>query len=136
TLRVPLPLLNAIPAARCEWLVPGLLQDKVAALIRSLPKAQRRNFVPAPEFARAFMEAEATRDAPLNNVLAAFLKRITGIDVDAAAFDANVLPPHLQMRFHVPAKRSRSMRPQPSRAKTCATGNSTRSRKPRGHAMA
>src|SRR6185437_11472288 len=78
TLRVPLPLLNAIPAARCEWPVPGLLQDKVAALIRSLPKAQRRNFVHAPEFARAFMEAEAPRDEPLNNVLAAFLKRITG----------------------------------------------------------
>ncbi|HVX06074.1 MAG TPA: ATP-dependent RNA helicase HrpA, partial [Rhodanobacteraceae bacterium] len=109
TLRVPLALLNAIPAARCEWLVPGLLQDKVAALIRSLPKAQRRNFVPAPEFARAFMEAEASRDAPLAAVLAAFLKRITGVDLDASAFDAEALPPHLKMRFDVRDERGRSV---------------------------
>ncbi|HXE66008.1 MAG TPA: ATP-dependent RNA helicase HrpA [Rhodanobacteraceae bacterium] len=108
TLRVPLALLNAVPGARCEWLV-GLLQDKVAALIRSLPKAQRRNFVPAPEFARAFMEAEAARDAPLATVLAVFLKRITGIDVDATAFDASALPPHLKMRFDVRDERGHSL---------------------------
>ena len=53
TLHVPLALVNAVPAARCEWLVPGLLPEKVAELIRALPKAQRRNFVPAPDFARA-----------------------------------------------------------------------------------
>ncbi|HEX5951891.1 MAG TPA: DUF3418 domain-containing protein, partial [Rhodanobacteraceae bacterium] len=99
TVRVPLPLLNAVSAARCEWLVPGLLQDKVAAMIRSLPKAQRRNFVPAPEFARAFLEAEAPRDEPLTVVLAAFLERVTGIEVAAAEFDAGALPAHLKMRF-------------------------------------
>ena len=62
TLHLPLAMLNALPAARCEWLVPGLLGDKVAELIRGLPKALRRNFVPAPDFARAFVEAEAPRD--------------------------------------------------------------------------
>ncbi|MBS0382553.1 MAG: ATP-dependent RNA helicase HrpA [Proteobacteria bacterium] len=101
TLRVPLPLLNAISAARCEWLVPGLLADKVAALIRSLPKALRRNFVPAPEFARAFIEAESARDEPLATVLAGFLTKVTGVTVDAAAFDAGSLPAHLAMRFEV-----------------------------------
>jgi ATP-dependent helicase HrpA len=101
TLRVPLPLLNAIPAVRCEWLVPGLLQDKVAALIRSLPKAQRRNFVPAPEFARAFIEAETPRDEPLAQRLSAFLKKITGVLVEAADFDEAELPAHLRMRFEV-----------------------------------
>jgi len=101
TLRVPLPLLNAIPAARCEWLVPGLLQDKVAALIRSLPKAHRRNFVPAPEFARAFTEADAPHDEPLTQRLSAFLKKVTGSQVDAADFDVAGLPAHLRMRFEV-----------------------------------
>ncbi|HJR10549.1 MAG TPA: ATP-dependent RNA helicase HrpA, partial [Rhodanobacteraceae bacterium] len=101
TLRVPLPLLNAIPAARCEWLVPGLLQDKVAALIRGLPKAQRRNFVPAPEFARAFTEAEPSCDEPLTRRLSAFLEKITGVAVDAADFDVAGLPAHLRMRFEV-----------------------------------
>ncbi len=109
TLRVPLPLLNAVPAARCEWLVPGLLQDKVAALIRSLPKAQRRNFVPVPEFARAFVEAEAPRDAPLADVLAAFLKRVTGVEVGAAAFDLRALPVHLLMRFDLRDERGHSL---------------------------
>ncbi|HET7562243.1 MAG TPA: ATP-dependent RNA helicase HrpA [Rhodanobacteraceae bacterium] len=99
TLRVPLPLLNAIPAARCEWLVPGLLADKVAAIIRGLPKALRRNFVPAPDFARAFVEAEAPRDEPLAGALSAFLQRLTGVPVEAGMLAAAELPPHLRMRF-------------------------------------
>jgi len=109
TLRVPLPLLNAIPAARCEWLVPGLLQDKVTALIRGLPKALRRNFVPAPDFARAFAEAEAPCDEPLAALLAKFLERITGVAVDAAAFDSGALPPHLKMRFDLRDERGRPL---------------------------
>ncbi|HEX7324856.1 MAG TPA: ATP-dependent RNA helicase HrpA [Rhodanobacteraceae bacterium] len=109
TLRVPLPLLNAIPAARCEWLVPGLLADKVAALIRGLPKALRRNFVPAPDFARAFCEAQAAEDKPLAATLAAFLQRVTGVAVDAAAFADIELPPHLQMRFDVRDQRGESL---------------------------
>ncbi|HEX5353963.1 MAG TPA: DUF3418 domain-containing protein [Rhodanobacteraceae bacterium] len=109
SLRVPLALLNAIPAARCEWLVPGLLQDKVAALIRSLPKTLRRNFVPAPEFARAFIEAEAPRDESLAVALAAFLKRVTGVEVDAASLDASALPAHLSMRFDLRDERGRPL---------------------------
>jgi ATP-dependent helicase HrpA len=109
TLRVPLPLLNAVPAARCDWLVPGLLADKVAALIRGLPKTLRRNFVPAPEFARAFCEAEAPRDEPLADALAAFLRRVTGVEVSADAFDVNVLPAHLKMRFDLHDERGRSI---------------------------
>ena len=109
TLHVPLPLLNAIPVARCEWLVPGLLQDKVAALIRSLPKAQRRSFVPAPEFARAFVEAEAPRDAPLVDALSGFLTRVTGVVVAAAAFDLRALPVHLLMRFDLRDERGHSL---------------------------
>jgi len=109
TLRVPLPLLNAVPAPRCEWLVPGLLQDKVAALIRSLPKAQRRSFVPAPEFARAFVEAEAPRDAPLVDALSGFLTRVTGVAVAAAAFDLRALPAHLLMRFDLRDERGHSL---------------------------
>ncbi len=101
TLHLPLAMLNALPAARCEWLVPGLLGEKVAELIRGLPKALRRNFVPAPDFARAFVEAEAPRDAPLANALAGFLKRTTGVDIDAAAFDAVELPAHFLMRYRL-----------------------------------
>ncbi|HET6912735.1 MAG TPA: ATP-dependent RNA helicase HrpA [Rhodanobacteraceae bacterium] len=101
SLHVPLALLNAIPAARCEWLVPGMLADKVATLIRGLPKAQRRNYVPAPDFARAFVEAESARDEPLAEVLATFLTRATGAPIVAGEFVDIELPPHLRMRFVV-----------------------------------
>jgi ATP-dependent helicase HrpA len=101
TLHLPLAMLNALPAARCEWLVPGLLADKVAELIRGLPKPLRRNFVPAPDFARAFVEAEAPRDEPLAKALATFLKRATGVDVAAAEFAAVDLPAHFQMRYRL-----------------------------------
>jgi ATP-dependent helicase HrpA len=101
TLHLPLAMLNALPAARCEWLVPGLLGEKVAELIRGLPKAQRRNFVPAPDFARAFVEAESPRDEPLAKTLATFLKRATGVDIAAAEFAAVELPPHFRMRYRL-----------------------------------
>ena len=101
TLHVPLAFVNAVPAARCEWLVPGLLPEKVAELIRGLPKSLRRNFVPAPDFARAFVDAETPRDEPLARVLAAYLQRVTGVEISAAAFADVVTPVHLSMRFRV-----------------------------------
>ncbi|MGH8146481.1 MAG: ATP-dependent RNA helicase HrpA [Rhodanobacteraceae bacterium] len=109
TLRVPLALLNAVPAARCEWLVPGLIADKVAALIRGLPKALRRNFVPAPDFARAFVEAESPRDEPLAQALAVFLHRVTGVEITHPAFAAVEIPAHLDMRFDVRDEHDKSL---------------------------
>ncbi|HEY6985785.1 MAG TPA: ATP-dependent RNA helicase HrpA, partial [Rhodanobacteraceae bacterium] len=101
TLHVPLALVNAVSAARCEWLVPGMLQEKIAELIRALPKAQRRNFVPAPDFARAFAEAEAAREEPLASALAAYLTRVTGVAVAASDFSGAELPAHLSMNFRI-----------------------------------
>ncbi|HZX70310.1 MAG TPA: ATP-dependent RNA helicase HrpA, partial [Rhodanobacter sp.] len=101
TLHLPLAMLNALPGARCEWLVPGLLAEKVAELIRGLPKAMRRNFVPAPDFARAFVEAEAPRDEPLAKTLAMFLKRATGVDITASEFTPVELPAHFLMRYRL-----------------------------------
>ena len=101
TLHLPLAMLNALPTARCEWLVPGLLGEKVAELIRGLPKALRRNFVPAPDFARAFVEAESPRDESLAKALAVFLKRTTGVEVSAAEFASIELPPHFRMRYRL-----------------------------------
>ncbi len=101
TMQVPLALVNTVPAARCEWLVPGLLAEKVAEAIRGLPKALRRNFVPAPDFARAFAEAEAPRDEALFAALAGYLRRVTGVEVTAADFAEAALPPHLSMNFRI-----------------------------------
>jgi len=102
TLDVPLHLLNALDPARLEWLVPGLVQDKAAALIRALPKALRRNYVPAPDFARAFAEAYPKPFADsLRGELARFLGRLTGTPLPATEFDESTLETHLRMRLRL-----------------------------------
>ena len=65
------------------------LADKATALIKSLPKALRRNFVPAPDFGRAFAEAYSQPEADsIEGALARFLKKLSGVDVSALDFDA------------------------------------------------
>ena len=105
TLHVPLAFVNAVSATRCEWLVPGLLPDKVTELIRGLPKALRRNFVPAPDFARAFVAAELPREQALTEALAQYLLRVTGVEVSARDFAQLELPVHLHMRFCIEDER-------------------------------
>lgn len=105
SVRVRLALLNAMPVQAGEWLVPGLLHEKVAELIRGLPKSLRRNFVPAPDFARAFVQAQeslaAIRSKSLTSVLAAYLQKTTGVDIGSTDFDAVELPPHLRLRYRI-----------------------------------
>jgi ATP-dependent helicase HrpA len=102
TVAVPLHLLNALDAARLSWLAPGFVEDKAAALIRSLPKALRRNFVPAPDFARAFAEAFAQPDADsIEGALAKFLKKLSGVEVSALEFDAAAIEPHLRANLRL-----------------------------------
>ncbi len=100
TLAVPLHLLNALDAPRLSWLAPGLVADKAEALIRGLPKIQRRHFVPAPDHARAFALAHRG-DEPdtFPGALARFLKKLTGTDVAATDFDEASLDPHLRMNL-------------------------------------
>ena len=102
TLQVPLAALNQVPAAACEWLVPGLLEEKLSALIKGLPQGIRRNFVPVPEFARAAAESLALKDnQALTDALAAFLARRTGQVVPRDAWRPEALPDHLRMNFRV-----------------------------------
>ncbi len=105
TLHVPLALLNAVSEERCEWLVPGMLSEKLIELIRSLPKSLRRNFVPAPDFARGFIEAHvpANRhyEASLRAVFARWLAKVTGTEIEAHDFPATELSHHLRMRVVV-----------------------------------
>ena len=102
TVLVPLHLLNALDAARLSWLAPGFVQDKAAALIKSLPKSLRRNFVPAPDFARAFAEAHPQPDADrVEGSLARFLKKLSGVDLAAVDFDATGIEPHLRVNLRL-----------------------------------
>ncbi|MGH8025678.1 MAG: ATP-dependent RNA helicase HrpA, partial [Pseudoxanthomonas sp.] len=104
TLEVPLHLLNALDAARLSWLAPGFIGEKAAELIRSLPKAMRRNYVPAPDYGRAFAEAFPQPGADdIRGELARFLTRATGASVAALDFDEAALEPHLRMNLRLRA---------------------------------
>jgi ATP-dependent helicase HrpA len=104
TLVAALAALNQIPAQACEWLVPGLLEQKIAALIKTLPQSIRRTFVPVPDYARAAKQALSPPASPattLIDALAAFLTRATGAAIPRDAWRPEALPAHLAMNFRV-----------------------------------
>ncbi|MFE0594027.1 ATP-dependent RNA helicase HrpA [Micromonospora echinospora] len=101
TVDIPLPLLNQVPAESFDWQVPGLREELVVALIRSLPKAVRRNFVPVPDFARAALAAITPGEEPLLDALTRVLRRMTGVTVPRDAWDTDRLPAHLRVTFRV-----------------------------------
>ncbi|NOY62987.1 MAG: ATP-dependent RNA helicase HrpA, partial [Gammaproteobacteria bacterium] len=101
TLITPLPLLSRLQPAHCDWLVPGLLHEKVVALIKSLPKQLRRNFVPAPDFADACLDALTPYQQLLAPSIAAHLRKITGITVPEEAWQTQPLDSHLLMNIRV-----------------------------------
>ncbi len=100
TLTVPLSILKQIDAARIQWLVPGLIKEKILAMIRSLPKAQRKNFVPAPDFAHAAEEALNFGKGRLDQELSLVLEKMTGLNIPSEAW-AKAFEPHLMMRFNI-----------------------------------
>ncbi|MFI7649563.1 ATP-dependent RNA helicase HrpA [Micromonospora sp. NPDC049460] len=101
TVDIPLPLLNQVPAESFDWQVPGLREELVVALIRSLPKAVRRNFVPVPDYARAALAAMPAGEEPLLDALTRQLRRMTGVTVPRDAWDLDRLPAHLRVSFRV-----------------------------------
>ncbi|MFK3646915.1 ATP-dependent RNA helicase HrpA [Lysobacter enzymogenes] len=102
TLAVPLHLLNALDPAQLSWLAPGFVADKAAALIKSLPKTLRRNFVPAPDFAKAFYEAHPKPEADdFVGTLARFLRKLGGVEIAATDFDPGSIEAHLRMNLRL-----------------------------------
>ena len=111
TLEAPLAALNQIPVLACEWLVPGLLEEKIIALIKSLPQSIRRSFVPVPEYARAATQAllEGKRTGAITDALATFLSKTTGTLIPRDAWRPEALPAHLNMHFRVLDERSKTL---------------------------
>ncbi|MDD2914070.1 MAG: ATP-dependent RNA helicase HrpA [Gallionella sp.] len=101
TLTVPLALINQVSAARCEWLIPGILAEKVVQLIKTLPQKIRRNLVPVPEFAAAFCRAVPPSNTPLLQALARYIREQKQLDVPLDAFRLEQLPQHLLMNFRI-----------------------------------
>ncbi|MCK5002999.1 MAG: DUF3418 domain-containing protein, partial [Gammaproteobacteria bacterium] len=101
TLTTPLAALNAINPQYCEWLVPGMLHEKMIAMIRSLPKSIRRNFVPAPNFADACMETLEVSNSPLATAMTKQLKKMTGVEIPYDSWQLDRVDSHLFMNFRV-----------------------------------
>ncbi len=100
-LKIPQAVLNQVSEERCEWLVPGLLRERVIALLRSLPKQLRKSFVPVPEYADACLKLMQPSDRPLVRELGEQLKAMTGVHVPEDAWDEFALPDHLRMNYQV-----------------------------------
>jgi ATP-dependent helicase HrpA len=101
TIDVPLATLNHLDGASFSWHVPGLREDLVVALIRSLPKQLRVSFVPAPNVARAFLEAVPPGEESLTDALSRHLRSVTGVHVPSDAWDWSKVPDHLRPRFRI-----------------------------------
>ena len=97
----PLHLLNLIDSDRLEWLVPGLLDEKLIALIGCLPKSMRRSLIPAAEFGRAAVEALGAPEGRLLERLGQELGRMTGLSISPEDFRVEKLPRHLRFLIRV-----------------------------------
>ncbi|WP_431879832.1 ATP-dependent RNA helicase HrpA [Amycolatopsis sacchari] len=109
TVHIPLPVLNQITPDGFDWQVPGLREELVTALIKSLPKQLRRNFVPAPDTAKYVLSRVSPADGPLLDVLAAELEDLRGVPVPPDAWQLAAVPEHLRMTFRVVDERGRKL---------------------------
>jgi ATP-dependent helicase HrpA len=101
TVRVPLAVLNQVGGDGLPWQVPGLRTELVTALIRSLPKQLRRNFVPVPDYAKAVLDQLGSVEAPPLDAIAHQLQRLTGVAVPRDAWQLDQVPEHLKATFRV-----------------------------------
>jgi len=101
TVHIPLPLLNQVEMTGFDWQIPGLREELVIALIKSLPKSYRRNFVPAPNYAQAFLGRAVPLEKPLLDTLIYELRRMTDVTVEAEHWNWEQIPSHLKMTFRV-----------------------------------
>ena len=113
TVTVPLFVLNQVNEERCEWLVPGMLRDKILALLKSLHQRPRSRFVPLPESATRIAlqlgTPETFGNGSLTDALLKVVRDATSLDIKRADFKLDTLSPHLFMNFRVVDEYGRQM---------------------------
>ncbi|WP_058087813.1 ATP-dependent RNA helicase HrpA [Aquabacterium parvum] len=109
TVTVPIYALNQVQEERGEWLVPGMLKDKVLALVKSLHQKPRARLVPLPEFAEAFVQSAAFGQGGLMDALLKAVRDKTQLDVKRADFKLDMLSPHLFMNHRVVDEHGRQL---------------------------
>jgi len=105
TLVVPLTLLNQVDGRRCEWLVPGMCEEKIQLLLKSLPQKLRRHLVPLPAYAQSFLERCLDSDqfgvGDYVEQLIRDIQKERGIEIARTDFRPEALPQHLFMNFRL-----------------------------------
>ncbi len=101
TQTIPLSLLNQANPDRYEWLIPGLLRDKIIFLIKSLPKSLRRHFIPVPTYADKCLQTLSAESGQLLPALSEQLRKLTGVDIKLSDWNVSELPDYLQMNFRL-----------------------------------
>ncbi|PJM98174.1 ATP-dependent RNA helicase HrpA [Streptomyces sp. CB01201] len=109
TVHVPLQVLNQVTDEGFDWQIPGLREEVVTELIRSLPKPIRRHYVPAPNYASKFLDRAVPLQEPLPVTLARELQRMVGVPVTADDFDLSRVPDHLKITFRIVDERRRKL---------------------------
>ncbi|MFF9902507.1 ATP-dependent RNA helicase HrpA [Streptomyces olivaceus] len=109
TVHVPLQVLNQVADEGFDWQIPGLREQVVTELIRSLPKPIRRHYVPAPNYAQAFLDRAVPLQEPLAVTMARELKRRVGVPLEAEDFDWAKVPDHLKITFRIVDERRRKL---------------------------
>ena len=108
TATVPLALLNQLNPTQAEWLVPGMIREKMTALIKALPKTLRRVCVPVPDFVTGFLEQAQYTQAILPS-LADYIQKQTTLKLNVSDFDLSALTEHLMMNFSVVDEKGREL---------------------------
>ena len=101
TIDVPVATLNRVDADDFSWNVPGLREELVTSLLRSLPKNLRVSFVPAPNTAKEFLARVPAGDEPLLDALERYLRSTTGVVVPRETWDWQKVPEHLRPTYRV-----------------------------------
>lgn len=109
TVHVPLQVLNQVNSDGFDWQIPGLREELITALIRSLPKHLRRNFVPAPNYAKQVLAGVAQGGEPLLAAVERELLRLTGVRVPREAWQLDQVPDHLRITYRVIDERKRTV---------------------------
>ncbi|MFJ1617711.1 ATP-dependent RNA helicase HrpA [Streptomyces sp. NPDC088251] len=109
TVHIPLQVLNQVTAEGFDWQIPGLREEVVTELIRSLPKPVRRHYVPAPNYADKFLDRAVPLQEPLPVTLARELQLMVGVPVTADDFDLTRVPDHLKITFRIVDERRRKV---------------------------
>ena len=109
TVRVPLPMLGQLTAEVFGWHVPGMREELVTALIRSLPKTLRRNFVPVPDYVRQLLTTLQPGEGSLLGALERELRQLTGVMVPREAWQLDRVPDHLKMTYQVVDEQDRAL---------------------------